>query len=169
MNCVFKVFFKTLYFSATLEDAIQADVIVHVRDLSHPNTINQNKEVLSTFKKLKFKLNETNCLTVANKIDKVDISVIKNAKSEGLMPISATMNVGLEYLIKNIQHRIIEIRGLEKTVLKIGTGRDDILQWLRSNVTVVSFQVLEEDPNFSLITIIWSKEFKGKFNSLFIA
>jgi len=156
-------------FSATLEDAVQADVIVHVRDLSHPDTINQNREVLSTFKKLKFQLNETNCLTVANKIDKVDISVIKSAKSEGLMPISATMNVGLDYLIKNIQQRIIEIRGLEKTVLKIGTGRDDILQWLRSNVTVVSFQVLEDNPNFSLITIIWSKEFKGKFNSLFIA
>ena len=60
-------------FSATLEDALQADVVVHVRDISHPDTRHQHQQVLQTFTKLNLKLTQENSITVVNKIDKVSI------------------------------------------------------------------------------------------------
>ena len=39
-------------FSSTLEDALQADLLLHVRDLSHPDTLYQNTQVLTILKRL---------------------------------------------------------------------------------------------------------------------
>ena len=154
-------------FSATLEDALQADLVLHVRDLSHPNTVNQNLEVLYTFKKLKFLLNDKNSLTVGNKIDKTNIDVIKSAKSEGILPISATMNVGLDYLRADVKEKLMIARDLEREVLKVRTG-SDMMQWLTSQVTLVNMKAFQGDLNYSLVTVIWSKEMKGKFYNTFM-
>ena len=112
-------------------------------------------------------LNDQNCLTVGNKIDRTDIEVIKSAKSEGILPISATMNVGLDYLRADVKERLMTARDLEKEILKVGTG-SDMMQWLTSQVTLVNMEAFQEDPNYSLLTVIWSKEMKGKFYNTFI-
>ena len=42
-------------FRATLEEVLSADLIIHVRDISHENTEDQNYEVLSISKRNGFK------------------------------------------------------------------------------------------------------------------
>eukprot|EP00088_Acartia_fossae_P013961 TRINITY_DN17410_c0_g1_i1.p1 TRINITY_DN17410_c0_g1~~TRINITY_DN17410_c0_g1_i1.p1 ORF type:complete len:513 (-),score=40.92 TRINITY_DN17410_c0_g1_i1:7-1356(-) len=154
-------------FSATLEDAIQADLVVHVRDLSHPDTVHQGHEVMKTLSKLNFKPTDVNIITVANKIDKIKKEDIKVAKSEGLIPISATLNIGLAYLQKEIQERLISIREIERTVIRIKTG-SDVMEWLRANTTVADITVDESDQNYCMLSVLWSKQIKGKFEKLFL-
>ena len=154
-------------FSATLEDAIQADLVVHVRDLSHPDTVHQDREVMNTLRKLNFKPTDGNIITAANKIDKVRKEDIKVAKSEGLIPISATLNIGLAYLQKEIQKRLISIREMERTVIRIQTG-SDVMEWLKVNTTVADINVDESDPNYCMLSVLWNKQIKGKFEKLFL-
>ncbi|CAJ0945993.1 unnamed protein product [Ranitomeya imitator] len=61
-------------FSATLEDVIHSDLLIHVRDISHPEADNQKKSVLSVLQNLKVpqKLLET-MIEVHNKIDLVEM------------------------------------------------------------------------------------------------
>ncbi|KAK2705325.1 hypothetical protein QYM36_017386, partial [Artemia franciscana] len=59
-------------FSATLEDALNADAIIHVRDISHPEAELQFQTVNSTLSSLNIpqKLKD-NVILVANKVDKL--------------------------------------------------------------------------------------------------
>jgi GTP-binding protein HflX len=79
-------------FSATLEDAAQADLLIHVRDVSNPNHPEQNENVIRTLKSLGVSSElMDNMITLGNKIDLVDPSQWKRFKNEeGLIPISAT-------------------------------------------------------------------------------
>lgn len=78
-------------FAATLEDAVLADVLIHVRDVSHPDTISQNKNVLATLKSLKMPQGLLdNMITVGNKIDKVAPMEWQELKKGEYVPISAT-------------------------------------------------------------------------------
>lgn len=56
-------------FRATLEEIVEADVLVHVLDLTHPNAEEQAKTVLATLAELK--VIDKPILTVFNKIDKL--------------------------------------------------------------------------------------------------
>lgn len=155
-------------FSATLEDALQADVVVHVRDISHPDTRNQHQQVLDTFKKLSFKLTEENSITVVNKIDKLkDVSIIKDAKDKGELPISATLNLGLNYLQNEIEQKIISLRGLEKSLIKVRTG-SEMMDWIKKNATIVNMETMCQDHNYTCITTLWTSQTKAKFHSQFV-
>ena len=55
-------------FRSTLEEVLNSDVILHVRDISHPNTDNQSKDVLGILEKIGLDENIP-VLEVWNKID----------------------------------------------------------------------------------------------------
>ena len=57
-------------FSATLEDALDADLLVHVADFSNPDVSHQIGQVEATLARLKVKT-EGRLLRVGNKIDKI--------------------------------------------------------------------------------------------------
>ena len=79
-------------FSATLEDAAIADVLVHVRDISNPEHDQQSESVLQALGRLgvpKEKLE--GMITLGNKIDLVaptEWKVLRDRKN--LIPVSAT-------------------------------------------------------------------------------
>lgn len=155
-------------FSATLEDALQADVVVHVRDISHPDTRHQHQQVLQTFTKLNLKLTQENSITVVNKIDKLkDVSILKDAKEKRQLPISATLNLGLSYLQNEIEQKIISLRGLEKCLIKVRTG-SEMMDWIKKNATIVKMETMPQDQNYTCITILWTKQTKAKFQAQFV-
>src|SRR3954447_3608837 len=59
-------------FRATLEEVIEADVILHVRDVSHGDTEAQSKDVAEVLRELGIEPEDPRLLEVWNKIDRVD-------------------------------------------------------------------------------------------------
>ena len=87
-------------FKATLEEAIHADLLLHVVDASNPQAIQQMETVKGVLDELG--CNEKNTVTVFNKIDRladptVTLKLLKQAEPVGI-PISAVDRTGLDLL-----------------------------------------------------------------------
>ena len=92
-------------FRATLEEAIEADLLLHVVDLSFPNYESQLHTVQNVL--LELGLEDRPTLTVYNKIDQVapgeESRILKAyADHEHAIAVSAFRNIGLEALRKKI-------------------------------------------------------------------
>ena len=86
-------------FSSTLEDALQADLLLHVRDLSHPDTLYQKSQVLSTLRRLgASKESLDSMVTVGNKVDLV---TEEQLVASPCLPVSATLGLGLDHLARH--------------------------------------------------------------------
>lgn len=94
-------------FKATLEEVENADLILHLRDLSHPNTGAQRRDVLSILLEL---IGEQACqdrvLEVGNKVDRLDALQRTSLPDAGLLTVSAINGQGLGALLDEIQARI---------------------------------------------------------------
>ncbi len=99
-------------FRATLEEVLEADIIVHVRDFSHPDTEAQKKDVESVLSDLGVKDKVDNGLIeVLNKIDLLDESEqerIFNQKKRftNEWPISAKIGQGIEAFLHRIEQEL---------------------------------------------------------------
>lgn len=91
-------------FKATLEEVVQADLLIHLLDASHPHVYEHNKSVFTVLKELG--VEEKPVITVLNKIDLVDDKMwLEKLKRDfpGSIPISAKLRQNLELLLKEIQ------------------------------------------------------------------
>lgn len=86
-------------FRATLEEVCQADLLLHVRDISHHNSSRQLEKVTETLVDLD--LNGT-CLEVWNKCDLLD--QWPNPVDE--VAVSARANLGINDLLQKIEHSL---------------------------------------------------------------
>lgn len=92
-------------FRATLEEAIEADLLLHVIDLSHPHCESQIDTVEQVLRDLK--LEDRPTLLVFNKIDQIDAEAVEEiARSrnmrEDAVAVSALTGFGLEKLKEHI-------------------------------------------------------------------
>ncbi len=91
-------------FRATLEEIIEADLIVHVVDVCHPNAVEQSATVTETLTKLG--IVETPILTALNKVDLLaspEEATEKLAQYPNSLAISASTGYGLEMLLSRIE------------------------------------------------------------------
>lgn len=92
-------------FRATLEEVQEADLILHVRDISHPDTDIQEQDVIDVLKDLGVQDRlETAYLELCNKMDLVspeDPTLQHHLKPESL-PISALTGEGLDEVLRQI-------------------------------------------------------------------
>ena len=90
-------------FKATLEEVLQADVLVHVLDSSHPRVQEQNTAVYQVLQELKADTKET--VTVYNKIDQIDNSSLidRILRNENTVAVSALTGVGIDTLLAMIE------------------------------------------------------------------
>lgn len=148
-------------FVATLEDAMFADVIVHVRDVSHPNVQVQKEHVETTLKNLNVDKNLLDCvINVGNKIDRLD-NVEQNDDS---VLISCTTGIGLDDLKSKIEEQIIKVTDRQIIKIKVRTGQDEY-EWLRTHTAIVD---IEPNGDYSVIKVIVTKSDLDVFKSLFI-
>ncbi len=99
-------------FRATLEEIADADLLLHVLDITHPNAEQQTQTVLDTLKQLE--VEHMPILTVLNKIDKlegVEQSEVANmAQALGLpsdyVAVSAHKSWGLDILANRIEQML---------------------------------------------------------------
>ena len=110
-------------FRATLEEVLEADIIVHVRDYSHPDTEAQKQDVESVLCDLGLSETvENGMLEALNKIDMLpdderDCIFEKSARHPNKWPICAKTGEGLDDLLLAIQNRLTV--GYKKIDIKI--------------------------------------------------
>jgi GTPase len=97
-------------FHATLEEIVEADLLLHVVDISHPNALNQFQSVQDTLDQLG--ANHIPVVTALNKVDELrDPEAAKaaaNAISPRAVTISALKGLGIPDLLRVIQEELYE-------------------------------------------------------------
>ena len=99
-------------FRATLEEVLEADLILHVRDISHPETAEQAADVLEILASLKVNPSVP-VLEVWNKLDQVDgaerAALMQQAENRaGVYPVSALTGEGVAGLLAAISQAFDE-------------------------------------------------------------
>jgi GTP-binding protein HflX len=85
-------------FRATLEEVQEADLLLHVRDISHPDSTEQKEDVLQVLRGLLDEHTLTNNLIeVWNKIDKLE-----NVPGNGGIAVSALTGAGIDTLLARL-------------------------------------------------------------------
>ncbi|XP_041114835.1 putative GTP-binding protein 6 [Polyodon spathula] len=150
-------------FSATLEDVAHSDLIIHVRDISHPETLNQKVNVLNVLKKLQLPTHLLDSvIEVHNKIDLIDGY---QTTEPNTLAISALQGKGLQNLKSIIEEAILKITGKQIMTIKVNlTGSQ--LSWLYKEATVQEVIVLPEEGSAN-VNVIISNSAYGRYRKLF--
>ena len=88
-------------FKSTLEEAVYADIILHVVDCSNPAMDSQMHVVYETLEKLG--VGDKPIITAFNKIDKAEASILRDFKADKTVRISAKHGNGLKDLLNAIE------------------------------------------------------------------
>ncbi|XP_020488561.1 putative GTP-binding protein 6 isoform X2 [Labrus bergylta] len=150
-------------FSATLEDIKHSDLLVHVRDISHPETVNQKVNVLNVLKNLQIPDRlMSSMIEVHNKTDLVDDYQITEP---GVLPISALEERGLDELQRAVEDQIVNSTGKHILDLKVDLSTPQ-LSWLYKEAAVQDVQV-DADEGSAVIRVIISRAAYGRYKKLF--
>jgi GTP-binding protein HflX len=131
-------------FRATLEEVVEADVILHVRDISREDTEAQGADVIKVLRELDIDPSDDRRLVeVWNKIDRLDAdarSVILNAarRRHGRrqpLVISAVSGEGIDDLLGAIEDRLTEQHVTLDVMLDPRDGRG--MNWLYEHAEVI--------------------------------
>ena len=113
-------------FRATLEEVLEADVILHIRDAAHAETEAQKGDVLKVLDELGIEADgERPMLEVLNKIDLLDsedrAALLARAKRGGPVAVSALTGEGVPVLLSRIE----EALGAGETVFRLHLDSSD--------------------------------------------
>lgn len=130
-------------FRATLEEVIEAELVIHLRDISDPDTAAQAEDVERILADLKVDASDKrHVIEVWNKIDLLDDSnrerLIDEGKREGKEPpvaVSAITGEGIEALSALIEERV----GGDLAAFEITLHVDQLgmLNWLYQNAEII--------------------------------
>jgi GTP-binding protein HflX len=132
-------------FRATLEEVIEADIILHVRDISHEDSIAQSRDVVAILGELGIDAGkDRRLIEVWNKLDLLSpdarISVLNQAERRApeARPIlvSAQTGEGFNALTAAIEARLAEARSTIDLVLDPADGSG--LSWLYRHTEVLA-------------------------------
>jgi GTP-binding protein HflX len=132
-------------FRATLEEVIEADIILHVRDISHPDTEAQARDVRGVLEELGIDLNASRIIEVWNKVDRLspaDRELVANRAGRAdatHIPVSALTGEGVSALKLAIEQMLAATRETFEIALDAGDGAR--ASWLYRNAEVLAKQV----------------------------
>jgi GTP-binding protein HflX len=112
-------------FHATLEEALNVDVILHVVDAAHPDAASQMRAVEQAISGLT--LREPDVL-VLNKVDRVAeplrLHLLREGRTQEVVHVSALTGEGLERLDQRIRERLDARSSQVEVVLDVADGRN---------------------------------------------
>ncbi|MGA8471983.1 MAG: GTPase HflX, partial [Pseudolabrys sp.] len=137
-------------FRATLEEVIEADVILHVRDISHDDSGAQSHDVGKVLGELGIESSDPRLLEVWNKIDSLNsdqrlrVSNLAERQQDRSYPllVSALNGEGVERLLAAIETRLGEAR--QTLQLSIDPSDGAGLSWLYRHSEVLSRQMRDD-------------------------
>jgi len=119
-------------FRATLEEVLEADVIIHVRDITHPETEHQKEDVLAILKQLEIEVDyNPNLIEVLNKSDLLSSENFLNTQEQDKshkVLLSALTGDGINNLLKVIETKLAS--SLKVFTFDIESSNGAALAWL---------------------------------------
>ena len=95
-------------FKSTLDEIVYSDLILHIRDISNSNYLEQKKDVLKILREIGIDMNDARILDVINKVDLIkNERILHNSFDKNSIYISALKGNGIENLKKKIYEKII--------------------------------------------------------------
>jgi len=138
-------------FRATLEEVVEADVIIHLRDISDPDTAAQAMDVEHILADLGVDAqNHQRVVEVWNKVDRLDeASRERMLDAEGRTPvaISAVTGEGIDALVALIEERVAGM--LEPVTVTLAPSQLGQVDWLYRNGEVIG----REDNDDGSVTL----------------
>lgn len=130
-------------FRATLEEVVEADILLHVRDISHPDTDHQREDVLSVLGNLRETEDlQSSIIEVWNKIDQLPPDA-QEALGEPLaqeklqrVTVSALTGEGIDALIRQLDMQLRE-RLFSTASFTVPVTDGQAIAWLYSHGKVV--------------------------------
>ena len=129
-------------FRATLEEVRAADVIVHVRDISHADSEAQSQDVAAILAKLGIADRAERIIEVWNKLDRVGaderamLEQEKEMREQAPLAVSALTGEGIDRLLAAIEEQLARGRKLIELTLDAADGQG--LHWLYEHAEVIS-------------------------------
>jgi len=120
-------------FRATLEEVEQADLILHVRDIAHPDSEAQKADVLEVLSGMGIEAeSDGRVIQVLNKIDKLPPEehdrLISRTHRPEILPVSALTGEGIRRLLELVDRRLMNSR--EIVDLRVDLSDGSALAWL---------------------------------------
>jgi GTP-binding protein HflX len=134
-------------FRATLEEVIEADVLLHVRDISHPDTEAQKKDVNAVLTELGVALEaQENMIEVWNKVDLLaeeDRTMLAGRSTAAKQSaVSAITGEGIDALLERIDRALS--RNFVDAMLSLDATDGAGLAWAYANGDVIRRQDAED-------------------------
>jgi GTP-binding protein HflX len=152
-------------FRATLEEVLEADLILHVRDISHPETAEQAADVTDILTSLKVDP-KVPVIEVWNKLDLVDASqhealLQQAANRAGVFPVSALTGAGIDRLLAAISTVFGEEKTQERLHLPFAAGK--ARAWLHGEGVIEAEEMGEEGWQ---IDVLWTARQHKRYREL---
>ncbi len=155
-------------FRATLEEVLTADIILHIRDVSNPDSQAQCADVLDVLSHLGLKeiKNANNYIEVFNKADLLppeDLSrwQAKTQNSSNMVLTSAISGEGCDRLLELIRQKLT--LGQKKCRITLPAADGQLQAWLHQNSDV---QKLENSEQSNIYTVCISPENLARFEKM---
>jgi GTP-binding protein HflX len=136
-------------FRATLEEVLEADLILHVRDLADPDNQVQSQDVLRILTDLGIdeKARSERIIEIWNKIDLLDAdaheSLVQKAEnSENTVAVSAVTGEGVDHLLDEINKRLSGV--LTECNVVLPANKLQLLSWVYEHTMVDGREDLED-------------------------
>nr|WP_203594856.1 MULTISPECIES: GTPase HflX [unclassified Salipiger] len=152
-------------FRATLEEVLAADLVLHVRDISHPGTMEQAEDVYAILRSLGVN-EDVSQIEVWNKIDQLDpedreAALARAARDEGIFAVSAITGEGLDGLLEAVTERL-QGASIDEDV-RLGFGEGKRRAWLFQKGLVLSE---EQDEEGYLLHLRWTAKDRAQFETV---
>ncbi len=152
-------------FRATLEEVLAADVIVHVRDISHPESEEQARDVRTILASLGVG-DETRQIELWNKVDRLEpdhAEAIRTRadRDKGIFAVSAITGEGLDAFLEAVTQALGEEKRIEELLLPFALGRKRA--WLFEKGLV---EREEQTEDGYALTVNWTATDKARFEAL---
>lgn len=141
-------------FRATLEEVLEADIILHVRDIAHASTEKQKKDVIAVLKNLGLdETFESEMVEVLNKIDLLPEEAQENIAARHMLEpnkvgISALSGLGCDTLMAIIDHKLNQDSYEREITLPASEGK--LLAWIYAHAEILNRTDDEENVSLTI-------------------
>jgi GTP-binding protein HflX len=137
-------------FRATLEEVVEADLVIHLRDISDPDTAAQAEDVERILADLGVEVSPGGkVIEVWNKVDRLDTEtrerlVLSGAADGAPAPavVSAITGEGVDQLMRQVENRVAG--DLAEMTVHLTPERMKLIDWLYRNADVLAREDLED-------------------------